>query len=78
MKFYIGRHSHRHGESTYLFQVQDDEMMSAEDFAEYLGDELERDRDDEFFELELATPIEIIPGEAGSAEGATPAADECN
>ena len=48
----IGIHSHRFGNSVYLFRIQTGSEFTKEMFEQYLGDDFEPDRDDESVTLE--------------------------
>jgi hypothetical protein len=55
MKFYIGVHEHKHGETVYLFQS---DAMSEQDFIDHLGLEFEPKKG-EFTSLTEETPIQF-------------------
>lgn len=58
MKTYVLEHHHRHGSSVYILQSQRD--LTRQDALEYLGDEFEPNREDEWFELSQAEPTTIL------------------
>lgn len=76
MKFYVGRHNHRHGQSLYLFQS--DGPLNEDDFEKLLVEEFEPDREDEYLELDEMKPTIVTAAElaAGADQSEQPVSPE--
>lgn len=57
MKNFIVTHTHRHGFNVYLLKSL--RMLGPDDAIEFLGEEFEDNREDEFVDIEEAQPTVI-------------------
>lgn len=60
----VGTHSHRHGDSTYVFLVEDGTELSLEDFKQHLQEEFEPDLEETLSLSSVGTPVLISSTEA--------------